>query len=158
MADKATQQDQIAKQCRAEYEAGLKYRHDREKAWQLIEDFYFIKVKKNTKGKFNVPVPIIPGFVDTWQSKLSKPVALSFDQGVDAADYRAAKKATALYQKIKSKEDYDWDMLETDGTKLAGIYGRAIYKKYSMSQGGFKDVVAASASRPFPTYEILIRH
>ena len=131
-------QEQIAKQCRAEYEAGLKFRHDREKAWQLIEDFYFNRVKKSLKGKFNVPVPIIPGFVDTWQAKLSKPVPLTFDQGVDAADYRAAKKATALYQKISSKNDYDHDMLETDGTKLAGMYGIAPYKYYAQSKGGYR--------------------
>jgi hypothetical protein len=73
------EQDQIAKQVRAEYEAGLKFRHDREKQWQLIENFYFNRVKKSLKGKFNVPVPIIPGFVDTWQAKLSKLVALAFD-------------------------------------------------------------------------------
>src|SRR5437870_3995923 len=132
MADQTTkivtvsEQDQIAKQCHAEYQAGLKFRHDREKAWQLIEDFYFNRVKKTLKSKFNVPVPIIPGFVDTWQAKLSKPVPLTFDQGVDAADYRAAKKTTAFYQKIKARDDYDWDMLETDGTKLAAIYGRTI--------------------------------
>jgi hypothetical protein len=144
MADQPTttnDQDQIAKQCRAEYEAGLKYRHDREKAWTVIEDMYFNRVKKSTKSRFNVPVPILPGFVDTWQAKMSKHVGLAFDQGVDAADYRAAKKTTAFHQKIKSKEDYDWDMLETDGTKLAGIYGRTIYKKYAQSQGGFKDVL-----------------
>src|SRR5438045_7980843 len=98
MADQVvatSEQDQIAKQCREEYNAGLMYRHDREKQWQLIEDFYFNRVKKSLKGKFNVPVPIIPGFVDTWQAKLAKPVTLAFDQGPDAADYRAAKKATA---------------------------------------------------------------
>src|SRR5438552_13344167 len=117
-----SEQYQIAKQCRAEYQAGLMYRHDREKQWQLIEDFYFNRVKMSLKGKFNVPVPIIPGFVDTWQAKLAKSVPLTFDQGVDSADYRAAKKTTAFYQKIKANEDYDWDMLETDGTKLAGIY------------------------------------
>lgn len=132
-----SQQDQIAAQARAETQPGLLFRHDREKAWQLIEDFYFNKVKKSLKGKFNVPVPIIPGFVDTWQAKLSKPVPLTFDQGVDAADYRAAKKATAFYQKISNKNDYDHDMLETDGTKVAGIYGRTIYKYFASSQDGF---------------------
>src|SRR5437867_2673544 len=113
MVDKQTKpniEEQIAKQCRAEYQAGLKFRHDREKAWQLIEDFYFNRVKKNLKGKFNVSVPIIPGFVDTWQGKNAKHVPVVFDQGVDSADYRAAKKATAFQLKIRSKDDYDWDM------------------------------------------------
>jgi hypothetical protein len=151
MADSASEQDQIAQQCRAEYQAGLKYRRDREKAWQLIEDFYFNKTKRNLMGKFNVPVPIIPGFVDTWQSKMAKHVSLTFDQGVDSADYRAAKKATAFYQKIKADEDYDWDMLETDGTKIAGIYGRAIYKKYASSQGGFTDVLELMDPYDFDT-------
>ena len=84
-----------------------------------------------------MPVPIIPGFVDTWQSKISKHITLNFDQGVDNADYRAAKKATAFYQKIRGKDDYDWDMLETDGTKLAGMYGFAAYRYYAQSAGGF---------------------
>lgn len=128
---------QVTLQVREEYKAGLLYRRDREKAWQTIEDFYFNRVKKNIKGKFNVPVPIIPGFVDTWQSKLSKHIGLNFDQGADSADYRAAKKATAFYQKIKSKDDYDHDMLETDGTKLAGLYGYAAYRYYAQSDGGY---------------------
>src|SRR5450755_401758 len=88
-------QDQIATQCRAEYLAGLQFRHDREKAWQLLEDFYFNRVKKSLKGKFNAPVPIIPGFVDTWKSKMAKHATLTFTQQ-EEADYMAAKKATAF--------------------------------------------------------------
>ena len=140
MADQPVQvseQDQIVAQCRAEYMAGLQYRHDREKAWQLIEDFYFNRVKKSLKGKFNVPVPIIPGFVDTWQSKMAKHVNLTFEEGVDEADYRAAKKTSAFWQKLKNREDYDYDMLDTDGKKIAGLYGVAPYKEFADSTDGF---------------------
>lgn len=136
-----SEQDQITAQCRAEYDAGLKYRHDREKPWQLIEDFYFNRVKKSLKGKFNVPVPIIPGFVDTWQSKMAKHVNLTYEQGVDEADFRAAKKATAFYQKIKSHDDYDYDMLDTDGKKIGGLYGVVPYKYYAQSNGGYKSTL-----------------
>src|SRR5687767_8189054 len=103
--------EQIARQVRAEYEAGLKFRHDREKVWQTIEDFYFNRSKKSLKSKFNVPVPIVPGFVDTWQSKLSKHTLLNFEQQ-EEADYKAAQKVTALYTAQKEHEDYDWDMLD----------------------------------------------
>src|SRR5438552_5747125 len=106
-----SEQYQIAKQCRAEYQAGLMYRHDREKAWQIIEDFYFNRTKKSLKGKFNVPVPIIPGFVDTWQAKMAKHVNLTFEQQ-EEADYIAAKKATALYNAVRNHDDYDWDMMD----------------------------------------------
>src|SRR5215216_3770820 len=128
---------QIASQCREEYQAGLLYRHDREKAWQIIEDFYFNRVKKSLKGKFNVPVPILPGFVDTWQSEMFRHVNLKFDQQ-ESADYKAAKKTTAFYTAIKNKDDYDWDMVDTDGKKLAALTGRSINKYYAQSKPSYK--------------------
>src|ERR1044071_4854838 len=86
-ADKPSEQDLIAKQARAEYEAGLKFRHDRELVWQIIEDFYFNRVKKSLKSRFNVPVPILPGFVDTWQSKMAKHATLKFECDSNEAEY-----------------------------------------------------------------------
>lgn len=130
----------IAKQARAEYEAGLKYRHDREKQWQLAEDFYFNRVKKNLKGKFNVPVPIIPGFVDTWTSKMAKHVAVNYEQKKES-EYRAVQKANGLLEAQRTQEDYDWDMADTDGKKLAAIYGRAIYRYYAQSKPGYKSTL-----------------
>ncbi len=147
MADKTPpsktvdERDLISKQARAEYEAGLKYRHDREKAWQLIEDFYFNRVKKSLKSRFNVPVPILPGFVDTWQAKMAKHAALKFEHDSNEAEYLATVKTTAFYVKVKNKDDYDWDMADTDGKKLAALSGRSIFEKYSSSDNGFKDVL-----------------
>jgi len=132
-----SEQDQIAKQARSEYEAGLKYRHDRESAWQLIEDFYFNRVKKSLKSRFNVPVPILPGFVDTWQAKMAKHATLKFEQQ-EQADYIAAQKATSLYVAQKGHDDYDWDMADTDGKKMACLSGRAIYEYYADSVEGYK--------------------
>lgn len=119
-------EDQVVAQARAEYDAGLLYRHSRERQWQLIEDAYFNRVKRSLKNKFNIPVPIVPGFVDTWQSKMARHTELQFEQQ-EAADYKAAMKATAFYQAQKSQGDLDWDMLDTDGKKLACMSGRATY-------------------------------
>jgi hypothetical protein len=130
----------IAKQARDEYQAGLMYRHDREKQWQLIEDFYFNRVKKSLKGKFNVPVPILPGFVDTWQAEMARHVTLKFEQQ-ESADYKAAKKTTAFYNAIKNKDDYDWDMADTDGKKLACLSGRNINKYFAQSKPSYKSTL-----------------
>ncbi len=135
-----TQALQIANQCRQEYQAGLLYRRDREKAWQIIEDFYFNRVKKSLKGKFNVPVPILPGFVDTWQADMSRHVNLMFEQQ-ESADFKAAKKTTAFYAAIKSKDDYDWDMVDTDGKKLAALSGRSINKYFAQSKPIYKSTL-----------------
>ena len=132
-----SEEDLIVQQCRAEYDAGLLYRHDREQTWQLIENFYFNRAKKSLKGKFNVPVPIIPGFVDTWTSKMSKHVTLSYEQQ-NEAEYRAVLKANALINAEKSHDDYDWDMADSDGKKLAAMSGRSIYKYYAESKPSYK--------------------
>src|SRR5688500_19168657 len=87
----AREEDLITQQARAEYEAGLLFRHAREKQWQLIEDAYFNRVKKSLKGRFNIPVPIIPGFVETWQAKMARHVTLTIEQQ-EEADFKAAQK------------------------------------------------------------------
>jgi hypothetical protein len=140
-AKPADERDLIAKQARSEYEAGLKYRHDREQQWQLIEDFYFNRVKKSLKSRFNVPVPILPGFVDTWQAKMAKHATLKFEHDSNEAEYLATVKTTAFYVKVKNKDDYDWDMADTDTKKMAALSGRAILEKYADSVNGFKDYV-----------------
>lgn len=140
MVDK-NEADKIAQQCRAEYNAGLLYRKDREKQWNLVEDFYFNRVKKSLKGKFNVPVPILPGFVDTWQAEQSRHIALKFKQR-ESADFKSAKKVTALYTTIKNKDDYDWDMVDTDGKKLACMSGRSINKNFAQSKPKFKHTLS----------------
>lgn len=137
-AKSASDKDLIAKQVRHEYDAGLKFRHDREKAWQIIEDFYFNRPRKSLKARFNVPVPVLPGFVETWMSKLARHASLKFEQQ-ESADYIAVKKVNALYTAQKNKDDYDWDMADTDGKKMACLSGRAIYEKYADSVDGFED-------------------
>jgi hypothetical protein len=132
-----SEQDQITAQCRAEYDAGLMYRHDREKAWQIIEDFYFNKTPKSLKSRFNVPVPIIPGFVETWTATMARHVTLNFEQQ-EEADYKACQKVTALYQAQKEKDDYDWDLIDSDGKKLAALSGRSIYEYYAESKPKYK--------------------
>jgi hypothetical protein len=134
---RVSEPDQIVKQAKAEYDAGLLYRHAREKQWQLIEDGYFNRVKKSLKGRFNIPVPIIPGFVDTWQADMARHVALTFEQQ-EEADFKAAQKVTAFYDAQKNKDDYDWDMLDTDGKKMAGLSGRAIYSYMATSKPKYK--------------------
>jgi hypothetical protein len=130
MENTSTEQDHIAKQARAEYEAGLKYRHDQEKAWTLVEDFYFNRVKKNLKSVFNVPVPILPGFVDTWQAKMAKHTSLSFETQ-EEADYKTVQKVNSLLVAQKNHDDYDWDMVDTDGKKIAALYGRSLFEYYA---------------------------
>ncbi len=129
--------EQIIKTAREEYKAGLDYRHQREAAWKLAEDQYFNKQTKSLKQRYNVPIPIVPGFVETLLSKIDDPPALKFELA-EEADYKAAQKAQAFYEAESSNEDHDWEMLDLDGKKQAILYGRAIYKFWAESKPEYK--------------------
>jgi|SRR5581483_9314295 len=129
--------EQIVKQCRAEYDAGLQFRHLREKDWKLAEDQYFNKQAKSLKQRYNVPVPIVPGFVETLLSKVDDPPTLKFEQG-EEADYKAAQKVNAFYQQESQSEDHDWDMIDLDGKKQGILYGRTVDKFYAQSKPKYK--------------------
>ena len=121
------EQEQIVSQARAEYKAGLDFRHQREKDWKLAEDQYFNRQVKSLKQRYNVPIPIVPGFVETLLSKIDDPPTIKFEQA-EEADYKAAQKVNALYQIESQKDDHDWDMIDLDAKKQAILYGRAIAK------------------------------
>ncbi len=139
----------LSSQLRAEYKAGLDYRHGREKQWQEGEDQYFNRKKKSLKQRYNVPVPIVSGFVETLLSKVDDPPTLKFKQG-DEADYKAVKKAQALYQQDSRRDDYDWDMVDLDGKKIAALYGRSITKIYAESLPKYK-----STLEPIDVYDFI---
>lgn len=131
-----TDAEQIVKQARAEYEAGLKFRHQREAAWKEAEDGYFNRKKKSLKARYNVPIPIIPGFIDTWKSKINK-TEIEIQQQEDA-DYKAVMKVNAHYIAEQNFGDYDWEMIEEDGKTQGGLYGRSINKYYAASKPKYK--------------------
>jgi hypothetical protein len=128
---------QIVDQARAEYKAGLDYRHQREKDWKLSEDQYFNRQAKSLKQRYNVPLPIVPGFVETLLSKLDDPPTLKYDQA-EEADYKVVQKVNAIYRIESKKDDHDWEMIDLDAKKQAIIYGRAIAKFYSHSKPTYK--------------------
>ena len=122
----------ILQQLRREYENGTLYKQGRIKDWQQTEDQYFGRVKKTIRGRFNVPFPIMPGYIDTLQSKIDDPPRLNFVP-VEEGDKRATKKVQAAYELVSKREDADWASKDVDNKKLASLYGRAIFKSFGES-------------------------
>lgn len=129
--------EKIVQQARSEYKAGLEYRRQREKDWKLAEDQYFNKQVKTLKARYNIPVPTVPGFVETLLSKIDEPPTIKFEQS-EEADYKAAQKVNAFYEIESGKDDHDWDMIDLDAKKQAILYGRAIAKYYAHSKPKYK--------------------
>lgn len=131
-------QARLLKQLRNEYDAGIQYRQGRSKAWKLIEDHYYGRVKAGLPGRFNVPFPVMAGFIDTWVSKVDDAPYLRFEPRTEAY-YRTNKKVEALWESVASPNDgFDIESVDLGAKKLAAMSGRAIYKAYGESVDGFK--------------------
>src|SRR5688572_4990679 len=129
--------EQIVAQCRREYEAGIGYRQGRVKDWQANEDLYYGRVKKQLKNRFNVPMPVMSGFVDTLMSKIDEAPLVKF-KPAEEADYRATKKVQSLWDTTSRSEDNDFASKDLDIKKMACFYGRGISKVYGESDPSFK--------------------
>lgn len=127
----------IVLQCKKEYENGLQFKQGRVKDWQANEDLYYGRVKKTLKGRFNIPVPIMPGFVDTLHSKIDEPPVLKFSHDKES-DYRMARKVQSAYEIESKSEDADWESKDLDNKKFNILYGRSIFSCYGESLPKYK--------------------
>jgi hypothetical protein len=128
---------EVLNQLCKEYEAGLLYKQGRVKDWQGTEDQYFGKIKKALKGQFNIPLPIMSGYIDTLLSKISDAPNNRFKPSAEA-DFRKARKIQAMWDAWKNSEDNDLDSKDLDAKKLAAMYGVGIFKVYGESDPKFR--------------------
>src|SRR5690349_17416522 len=132
MALSAQEKEKLSNQLRKEYDAGLKFRTDAEKRWKVSEDHYFNRVVKALKQRYNVPIPVVPGFIEALLSKLDNPPSNKFKE-TEEADYKAVQKANAFWRVESQAEDHDWEQIDIDCKKQAALYGRGIAKYYAES-------------------------
>lgn len=138
MAEKFTE-DVIAKivaQCCDEYDHALEYRTQREAAWTMVDEMYFGKKKKSLVTRANIHLPILQGTIETWVSKVDDPPTIGFDPQEEGDKPKAANMTGLI--KHDARIGY-WDLKDLLNKRVAGLYGRAIFKKFSDSKGGFTD-------------------
>lgn len=126
----------IVMQCRREYDSGMLYKRGRIPEWQAIEDLYFNRAKKSLKGRFNVPMPVMSGYIDTLHSKIDEPPSLKFKGGRESA-FRGTQKIQAFWDQDSRREDNDFDSKDVDVKKLAIFSGRGTLKAYGESDPKF---------------------
>lgn len=102
------------------------------------EDSYYGRVKKPLKGRFNIPIPIMPGFIDTIVAKTDERVALTFDKK-EEADYKKAIRITSMWKHDSSPQKGNWDRTDRGEKKLAALSGVGISKIWSHSLPHYKN-------------------
>ena len=139
---KTSTEDEITAQAVLEYETGLNYKQPRVKDWHKNEDLYYNKAKPALKGRFNVPLPIMSGFVETLLSKIDDPPKINFNP-TEEADIKKAKKVTAAWEYESSASVNKWQSKDLDVKKLAALSGRGIFKIFAESSPNYQSHLEA---------------
>ena len=95
-----TDKDKIVYQARQEYEAGLDFKQKRLERWQRVEDLYFRRPRPALKGRINIPLPVMTGFVETLLSKIDDPPVINFNP-TEEADIKKSKKINAAWKPLR---------------------------------------------------------
>ena len=99
---------------------------------QKNEDLYLGRRRPSIKGRFNVPLPIMEGFIETWMSKIDDAPVVT-RKHIKEEDYSASKKIDAQWEFDKSQTRGRWDQKDRWAKKLAGLSGRGIFKIFAES-------------------------
>ena len=103
-------------------------------------DLYNNKTKKALKGRWNVPLPIMGGFVDTLLSKTDEPASINFGHK-DKADYKRALKVTAAWETESSPNNGNWNKIDRGSKKQAILSGLGLYKFHAESDPKYRSIL-----------------
>ena len=116
---------------------------DFKKPWmeeiKKFENAYYGREKETFRIQFKVPLPVLPGMVDTLKDAFDDMLALRYTEG-HPADYRKVRKIQALWDReVKSlRPNARWDYKIRADKFLAILSGRGIQKTYAESFDKFR--------------------
>ncbi len=122
----------LVKIAQQQLQTSVKYKQPRMEDVQKILDLYDLKTKKALKGRWNVPLPIMSGYVDTLLSKIDDAPKIKFSYQ-DIADMRRAAKVQAKWDQDAGSVGGRWAEKDRLAKKIAAIYGVAILKYFAFN-------------------------
>jgi len=102
-----------------------------------FEDMYALRVNKQLKNRFNIPLPILSGYIDTFKSKIDEFPNVEFNPQ-EEGDLRASKKITSLWEAEKGADRGQWAFIDRGAKTLAMFSGRAVYKYFAESNPKYR--------------------
>ncbi len=112
----------------------IKFKQPRMKEISLNEKAYANKPEKPLPGEFNIPIPVMGGYVDTLMSKIDDSPLVKY-QDDNEADYKTALRMNALWAKVAKKE---WERVDRNVKKLACFSGFGMTKLVSERNPKYK--------------------
>jgi len=116
--------------------AGVQFRQPRMVEIAKAVDLYNNKTKPALRGRFNVPIPMMGGFVDTLMSKIDDPPKITYNP-TEEADTIKSKKIQSAWEIDANKGR--WEIKDRAIKKLAIFSGRGIAKIFSESKPTYQN-------------------
>ncbi len=120
------EKNDIALQAFEEYDVGTEFRAPREKQWAVIEDLYSMKVEPALYGRFNIPLPIMSGFIHYLKSHIDNRPVIRYTHD-EPADYKKAKKISSFFYKTTNNPLKNWNRVDRMVKNLAIVQGIGTY-------------------------------
>ncbi len=126
---------------RRQIKTSVDYKRARMEEVQKSIDLYNGKTKKALKGRWNLPLPLMSGYIDTLLSKTDDTPRVKFGYQ-DVADMQRAAKAQAKFDQDSSSVEGRWALKDRMEKKIAGFYGYAVSKifAYNDKDGKYRSV------------------
>ncbi len=96
-----------------------------------------MKTPRRLKGRFNIPLPIISGFIDTFKSKIDESPSIDFIPNSEA-DLRVAKKVEQVWLQEKTDDRGGFNDVDDSVKHLAVMSGRGCYSYFAESDPKYK--------------------
>src|SRR3990167_394580 len=131
----------IIKISQRQVETCLEFRQPRMDEIKRSEDAYLGKTKPALKGRFNIPLPIVEGFVETLMSKIDDTIKVDFKKGREST-LKASKKITSAWEKDSAPDRGAYNEADLDAKKLAIFSGFGALKLIPSSNPYFQKLSA----------------
>jgi len=124
--------DKLALTAKKQSEICINFKQPRLNDIKKSLDLYANVVTKTLPGRFNIPIPVMGGFVDTLKSKIDDKPKIVFSEN-DETDYKRVAKANGMLTYDSSDIVGKW-ALKDRAAKISAIFsGRGVYKYFAES-------------------------
>ncbi|MDI6820941.1 MAG: hypothetical protein QMD65_02055 [Patescibacteria group bacterium] len=118
---------------------GYQFKLPRINQIRRFRDLYNGKTQRQLRIRYNVPIPIFAGMIDTLQADLDDQIILKYEEQ-DPADWKAAIKANAALKKeiISMRPGAKWNEKLRGARQECIMTGRGILKLTASNEDGFE--------------------
>ena len=142
MAPKLEQQTQLVGKAQQAIRECLEFRRPWIERIEKYQRVYNNNVQRELKNRWNLPIPIVSGYVDSLMSKIDDVPTINYEQRAEE-DLKVAKKTTAVWENESGPDMGNWAYYDRAVKKMAIFAGHGVYRYFAESEPEYKSTLEA---------------